>query len=721
MWWLTLSLIWWCGTAAIPSPRPQPLLPYQQEQWKCPEIAQQPVVECSCDMPHTLRCTGDKTAMQIIARKLRSMRAASISLLDCTVQNVSVVSGPLLEGISLHGLVISSGQIKEVDPVAFEGLSSPLQALGLPNNQLLSVPTLALNSLPELDRLDLSGNQMKMLDGGSFKGLKNLSFIDLSNNLIAKLAPNTFDNLPQLKILRLRGNRLTLAAINRLNSLPTTEDLDISENQLVGPLGPKSFPKMESLKDLQLSHNSLSSVKMGALQGLMNLTTLRLQHNLIDVIEDHAFIHLTTLVTLDLAHNRIVAVSGASLAHLSYLTELDLRHNFLRALTADLILPLKYLKVLKLDENDISIIASDALKPNTVLKHLTLLENPLNCDCSLIDFSMWLTNSSIQAEDKATAICATPPSLENGLLMEIPTESLLCGEDEQESIMAPLSTPYKAKVSLKDLKYDGKAINLSWNVEEEATPYTCDAIFIYEEEGLNEILLESYPIKCNSSDMMNSKELQVTVPTSLQLQHKYRYCVALFGSEKSDDVSLILGCSDMIPLIQNPVITNHNFMAQMPKVVSIQANLSSSGSLSLEAAVYPDSLKCDLNIAILDQSTLISQRKLACEDPKYTFVDLNQGPYRVCANVVQPGPAIDLPKPKCVTVFKKEYHRFTGLDVAFVTIFSVLCFMVIGLIWGVRKMLLKPKLQTHQCFLPPECDENVQHNRYVKLQATTKL
>lgn len=51
----------------------------------------------------------------------------------------------------------------------FLGLSAPLQALGLPNNQLTSVPTLALKSLPQLDRLDLSGNKLQLLDGVSFK------------------------------------------------------------------------------------------------------------------------------------------------------------------------------------------------------------------------------------------------------------------------------------------------------------------------------------------------------------------------------------------------------------------------------------------------------------------------------------------------------------------------------------------------------------------------
>ncbi|RZC37961.1 slit -like 1 protein, partial [Asbolus verrucosus] len=706
MWWLLLSLVWWCGTCAIPAPGP--------EAWKCPKISEQPVVECSCDMPHTLRCTGDKSAMTIIARTLRSLNTAYVSLLDCTVQNVSVISGPLLEGIALHGLVVSSGEIKDIHQTAFQGLASPLQALGLPNNKLTAVPTQALKSLPELDRLDLSSNKLKSLEVTSFKGLRNLSFIDLSDNVLTKIAPNTFENLPQLKILRLRGNRLTIQTISKLNPIRTVEEIDLSGNNLVGPIAAKTFPKMESLRDIQLSHNSLSSIKMGALQGLSKLSSLSLQHNQIDVLEDHAFSHLTSLVNLELAHNRIVAVSGASLAHLNKLTDLDLRHNFLRALTADLILPLKNLKNLRLDDNDISIVASDALKETTILKHLTLSENPLNCDCSLTEFAIWLNNSTLPSEDKASAVCTTPPSLENGLLVEVPLESLLCGEDEQETIMAPLSTPYKAKINLKSFKYDGRSIKLEWNVEDEASPYTCDAIIVYEEEGEREVLVESNPLKCNSSDLPDPKILNVTVPNSIQLQqeHRYRYCVVLFEAGQTDDVSLILGCSDIIPLVQNAQLQLQNdFVMKFPKVLAIQANLTNYGSLSISVKIYPQ-VKCEINLAILEQSALLSQRKINCSDPKYVFVGLDEGPYRVCANVIKPGPAIDLTKPRCVTVFRRELRGFTTLDVIFVSVFFVLCFMVIALIWGVRKVLLKPKIQTHQCFMPPEGEEQ-QHSRYI--------
>lgn len=63
MWRLLLSLFWWCGISAIPASGPS--------AWVCPEIYEQPIVECTCDMPHTLRCKGDSTAIPIIGTFLQ--------------------------------------------------------------------------------------------------------------------------------------------------------------------------------------------------------------------------------------------------------------------------------------------------------------------------------------------------------------------------------------------------------------------------------------------------------------------------------------------------------------------------------------------------------------------------------------------------------------------------------------------------------------------------
>lgn len=99
-------------------------------EWKCPNITQSRNLECGCDMPHTLRCSGDIHGLELIAKALRQS-PYSVSLLDCTLKNVSFLSdAKIFENVSLHGLVISSGEIKRVHRSAFLGLNIPLLALG---------------------------------------------------------------------------------------------------------------------------------------------------------------------------------------------------------------------------------------------------------------------------------------------------------------------------------------------------------------------------------------------------------------------------------------------------------------------------------------------------------------------------------------------------------------------------------------------------------------
>lgn len=137
--------------------------------WKCPNISENSrYLECGCDMPQTLRCSGDIHGLQQIAEGLRVSRYP-VSLLDCTLKNVTFLSDArIFDNVSLHGLVISSGEIKRVHRMAFYGLKMPLQALGLPNNALTSVPSQSLAPLSSLDRLDLSNNRIKYLDASDF-------------------------------------------------------------------------------------------------------------------------------------------------------------------------------------------------------------------------------------------------------------------------------------------------------------------------------------------------------------------------------------------------------------------------------------------------------------------------------------------------------------------------------------------------------------------------
>lgn len=137
--------------------------------WKCPNISENSrYLECGCDLPQTLRCSGDIHGLEQIANGLRTTKYP-VSLLDCTLKNVTFLSDArIFDGVSLHGLVISSGEIKRVHRQAFLGMKIPLLELGLPNNALSIVPSQSLSTLIALQRLDLSNNRIKYLDASDF-------------------------------------------------------------------------------------------------------------------------------------------------------------------------------------------------------------------------------------------------------------------------------------------------------------------------------------------------------------------------------------------------------------------------------------------------------------------------------------------------------------------------------------------------------------------------
>lgn len=707
-----------------------------RSEWRCPDISRPPAVSCSCDLPHTLRCTGDRTALRVIGEALRGLPPpAAVSLLDCTVQGVGALTEPLLDGVALHGLVVSSGEIRHVAEDAFSQLAGPLQALGLPNNLLDTVPTAALRPLPALDRLDLSHNRLRSLNASSFKGLSNLTFLELSENRLTQLSPDTFLPLPRLQTLRLKGNNLGVNSVSALKGLRILRDLDLSDNMLLGPLGPSTLPPLPSLHMLQLSHNQLSSVLRGALKDLYALSSLTLHHNHIDVLEDHAFRELRNLVQLNLAHNRIVAVSGASLAHLEQLTQLDLAHNFLRALTADLIVPLHSLRELRLDDNDISMVTSDALTPSVKLHRLTLADNPLNCDCSLAEFAAWLSNSSqLSATDRATAICVTPPSLENGLLVEVPPEDLLCGEEEENIDLAPPEGPLTvempgsdAKATLRTFQYDGFRISLLWNIEASAIPYACNSLIVYEEMDVHEVLLESIPLECNSSQMEEPRTLLVPL-TSVDLRpgHSYRYCVLLLegGGSESDELVLDWGCSDIIPLVP----TSQPQAQPLPppglsNVVDIFVNVTAPGTITIWVQLGDQKITeshCVVTVSVYAADSLTAKENLNCSHPRIALQGLPKGPYRVCATIGDY--PLSSPRARCTTVqkFTADSKTLGGLSIAIAAAFVALS-SVVGVYVATRKLFRRPKqLPTHQCFLAGPQEEQ-QHSRYVKLQATTRL
>ncbi|KPI97758.1 Protein slit [Papilio xuthus] len=615
-------------------------------EWRCPELSARPAAECACDLPHTLRCAGDHTALQIIGRHLREQKArnknSAVSLLDCALRGVAALPAAAiseLAGVGLHGLVISSGDIRRVQQGAFNSIATTLLALGLPNNQLPSVPTEALNHLTLLDRLDLSNNKIHMLDSNSFKGIKNLTYLDISDNQLTDISLDAFKPLSELTVLRLRGNLLKVTALPSLKDAHYLRELDVSSNALEGPLGAGTLPPLAHLTTLHLSDNTFASIRRGALAGLTNLTHLNLHNNQVDVLEDYAFRHLTNLTHLDLSHNEIVAVSGASLAQLTNLVHLDLSHNFLRSLSAEPLKALRKLTDLLLHDNDIAMIDDGALTMHKDLSRFTIEDNPLNCDCLMAGFARWLREAkNLSQSDKSAAVCATPPHLEGALLSRL-SKNKLCDDfehieikkddinydynkiyDEDVNVRGKLSVVdetvvdgdiyidkaegldddlydeelevpgeedlpiSKTKVRLEDAWYDKEEVHLSWSLDPPSSRrFRCTGVTASRGGSLPK------HVACHRAPPANVVLRGFKIDP---LEH-YTFCIALEEMDNKDiPMALVLGCglpqlvrqrAEYITVASLPVTTPPT--RPTFRVSEVRSNVTSDGVLTVLISV----------------------------------------------------------------------------------------------------------------------------------------
>ncbi|XP_055839235.1 uncharacterized protein LOC129907171 [Episyrphus balteatus] len=682
------------------------------EDWKCPNITSSRSLECGCDLPHTLRCNGDLHGLSVLSESLRAS-PYPISLLDCSLRNVSFLSdAKIFENISLHGLVISSGEIKRVHKSAFLGLKTPLQALGLPSNALLSVPWNSITHLTSLERLDLSNNKIKALGTADFASLQNLIYLELSNNQISSISVRSFTNAKRLEVLKLGGNRLGdfPSSLRSLSQCYNLRQLDLSSNSINGPLSASTIPALRNLESLNLDKNLIKSIQNKALQNFSHLTSLSLRHNQIDVLQDHAFYGLGALENLDLSYNGIVAISSSSLQHLARLKVLDITHNFLRALTSDLIAPLPSLNELRLSGNDISIVAKNAFDGAKELKSLSLQENPLSCDCTIRPFAEWLQVAKLPSQDLISPTCVTPPRLEGAPLIQVPVESLHCDMDNIEKDNANILEQLEAlsrqnnstnirdlseKISLLELHYSADyGLILQWILNLSQDDYMCDAIFVYKEENINEILIDKSPIHCESKIINGQNTVSVIVPESsiLEIGESYRFCLVLV-QEDNPKSEVVIGCSNITKLqLSNP---NSNFEIR-PPTTSLNRRPIYASDISNFDRVSTHSDEISGND---DQSPLSAGRKYSrSEYPNgenvraYNFIDS----------------------------LNKSFLPGLGLGILVTSIFV--------LIWGATRIRSNSRPSTPTATTCYAASERIAHladpehgARYLKLQATTSL
>lgn len=176
----------------------------------------------------------------------------------------------------------------------------------------------------ELEEFRTSAPRLRDLKEDDFKGLTSLTNLDLSDNFLEELPTGVFSPLSELEVLDLSGNQI----IGPLNSasfsgLSKVKRLDLSSNKKLGGITSQNAPDglmlnvgvfthLTSLQDLNLSDCRLhhghkyrkDDLPSGVFKGLNRLNKLNLSNNALERVHKDLFRDLKSVKTVDMKDNR---------------------------------------------------------------------------------------------------------------------------------------------------------------------------------------------------------------------------------------------------------------------------------------------------------------------------------------------------------------------------------------------------------------------------------
>ncbi len=248
-------------------------------------------------------------------------------------------------------------------------------------------PSLSLAS--RLTYLDVSNNRLEQLEHAELDKIPGLLSIKAANNMISKI-PTYFGKFTTLRILNISSNFLS-SFPDFCCDLTSLVDLDISFNSIahlpekIGQLRglerllatnnrlsgafPKTFERLENLREVDIRFNAISSVQVFA--QLPRLETFMAGHNSISVFEGS----FPRIRTLHLNHNPVTRF--ALMQSVPNLTTLTLSDAKLAQLPDDVFEKMPNLEKLILDKNHFVMLTPSVGKLRK-LEHLSLAKNSLS-------------------------------------------------------------------------------------------------------------------------------------------------------------------------------------------------------------------------------------------------------------------------------------------------------------------------------------------------------
>lgn len=226
---------------------------------------------------------------------------------------------------SLEELNTFDIEMFEINPSAFSSCSE-LQLIYIEDEDLSTLPSQVFENCLKLREVTIR-NQLVSIPSDAFIKAQNIELLDLSINRL-EVFP-VLSGLIRLEHLNLAENNLRIFPADSLQDLRGLKKLELRENYFsTSDLPELFFKNLTILEHLDLSKNSLNSLKFEWFLDLKNLTILEIADNNIDALNMKIFTPLTNIRVLYLDHNNIIELHASAISH-DNLKILSLNNNFI--------------------------------------------------------------------------------------------------------------------------------------------------------------------------------------------------------------------------------------------------------------------------------------------------------------------------------------------------------------------------------------------------------
>lgn len=303
----------------------------------------------------------------------------------------SLTVGSFRPLVELKELSIEFCKIANLSAGAFRGLRELRNLTLRTHNTDWSAMTLQVQSdafaedLGLLERLDLSANNMWLLPDGVFCPLHSLEALNLTRNRLRNVTTLRFSVMPgqrcgnSLKNLDLSNNSIDNVPAEAFSGLIRLQELYLHSNGMT-VLADRALEGLVSLSALRLDHNKLVNLPPELFSDTKELKELHLQNNSINVLAPGLFNDLSQLQILDISKNELTSewINSATFTGLLRLVVLDISDNRVSKLEPSLFRDMYSLQILRLEGNLIENIPENTFSSLYNLHTLILSSNKIS-------------------------------------------------------------------------------------------------------------------------------------------------------------------------------------------------------------------------------------------------------------------------------------------------------------------------------------------------------